>query len=88
MNQTDTEDELRTAQRVLELMQANAVHDRDTRIVSEAVANISSGAGLVNTSIPTDIVTLITTAIGIGYASALNDVRDDQVDGLGPIEPD
>jgi hypothetical protein len=53
-----------------------------------SVANISSGAGLVNTNIPTDIVTLIVNAIEVGYASALNDVRDRDLEnhGLGPID--
>jgi hypothetical protein len=69
-------------------MQGNAVHDQDAWLVGEAIANISSGAGLVNTSIPTDIVTLITTAIEVGYASALNDIRDNQIDGVGPTGTD
>lgn len=88
MDQTYTETEIRDTQDLLELMQANAVHNRDARIVSEAVANISSGAGLVNSSIPGDIVTLITTAIEIGYATALNDIRNSKIEGLGPIDLD
>jgi hypothetical protein len=84
LEQTYTPSEIRSSQDVLDLIRANAVHDQDAHLVREAVANISSGAGLVNTPIPADVLALITTAIEIGYASALNDVRDDQVDGLGP----
>ena len=71
---------------MLDLMRANAVHDHDEHLVAEAVANISSGAGLGNSSMPTPIVELIHAALATGYASAINDVREHRIAGLGPAE--
>jgi predicted transcriptional regulator len=88
MSEPITQDDVQSWLYIVELMRGNAVQNQDDRLVVEAVANISSGAGLVNTNIPTDIVTLIVNAIEVGYASALNDVRDRDLEnhGLGPID--
>ena len=87
MSDRFTEADVRKWQYIVSLMQANAVQGHDVHLVAEQVAKISSGAGLVNASIPMNIVTVITDAMEVGYASAVNDVRDQRLDGLGPNGP-
>lgn len=72
--------------RVIELLHANAVADVDARVVSEAVANISSGAGLVHSALPAPLLTLVHETLEAGYGHALRDVRDGRIAGLGPTD--
>ena len=83
--ETYTEKDLDRWSDLARLMQANAVLDRDARVVGDAVDDICSGAGLYN-ELPEAVADLLREAIETGYAQALRDVRDGGVDGLGPLD--
>lgn len=55
----------------------------DEHAAKEAVANTWSGYG---PDIPYDQAIAMCNALETGYLLALNDVRDRNVDGLGPVE--
>lgn len=65
---------------------AATVHDEDVRAASEAAANLASGSGYLNA--PTELVEAFTRAIETGYAAALADVRqgdlDSKIEGWRP----
>jgi hypothetical protein len=60
----------------------NAIEDADAWLVTEAVAEISTGAGLSN-QIPQSVLLLVHEVMRIGYGRAVQDVRNGKVAGLG-----
>lgn len=65
----------------------STVRSEDARDVREATANWCSGTALYS-HLPHQVAEMVEAAIGIGYAQALDDVRDGSVEGLGPLEDD
>ncbi|MGW6358683.1 hypothetical protein ACWFR5_26800 [Streptomyces sp. NPDC055092] len=54
------------------------VRDEDVRAASEAAANLHSGSGYLYA--PTAVLEAFSRAIEIGYAAALQDMREGKVD--------
>lgn len=71
---------------VLQLREG-VLRDADARTVREASANYGSGAGLYF-HLPHEVAVMVEAAFEIGYAQALQDVRDQSVDGLGLLDVD
>ncbi len=59
--------------------------DTDSRIAVEAIDRLDSGWGL-HAHLPEPIYRLVRQALEAGYQSALADVRDGDVDGLGAVD--
>lgn len=54
------------------------VRDEDARAASEAAANLHSGSGYLHA--PMEVLEAFSRAIEIGYAAALQDVRQGKLD--------
>lgn len=66
---------------VVSTMSEAVQQPEDRRTVQEAVANLSSGHGLYFT-LPGQVAELVEVAVSAGYAQALHDLRDGDLDAL------
>ncbi|MHC0429487.1 hypothetical protein ACX6XY_04750 [Streptomyces sp. O3] len=75
------QEEIKSAAQAISDMHVAAVPDEHARAAGRAAANLCSGAGHRLSYAPTELQQLITHAIEIGYATALQDVRDGDFGG-------
>ncbi|MDI3390677.1 hypothetical protein QIS99_31450 [Streptomyces sp. B-S-A8] len=76
------QEEIKNAAHAISNMHVATVPGDHARAAGHAAANLCSGAGYRLLYIPTELQQLITQAIEIGYATALQDVRDGDFDGV------
>ncbi|WP_399926916.1 hypothetical protein [Streptomyces kanamyceticus] len=75
------QEEIKKAAQAISDMHAATVPGQHARAAGHAAANLCSGAGHGLLYAPPELQQLITQAIEIGYATALQDVRDGDFDG-------
>ncbi|WP_146051271.1 hypothetical protein [Streptomyces noursei] len=75
------QEEIKNAAQVISDMHVATVPSEHARAAGHAAANLCSGAGHRLLYAPPELQQLITQAIEIGYATALQDVRDGDFDG-------
>ncbi|MFJ9188288.1 MULTISPECIES: hypothetical protein [unclassified Streptomyces] len=73
-----SQEEIGSVVRVVSDLHMATVHDEHARAADHAAASLCSGAGL--SVAPPGLHQLVNEAIQIGYATALNDVRDGDFD--------
>jgi len=73
---TPSPEEIENVAQAISALHAETVRDPDARRVGEAAANLCSGAGAELLYAPPEVQQLIANAIEIGYAAALQDLRD------------
>ncbi|WP_159025307.1 hypothetical protein [Streptomyces pluripotens] len=75
------QEEIKNAAQAISDMHVAAVSAEHARAAGHAAANLCSGSGHRLLYVSAELQQLITQAIEIGYATALQDVRDGDFDG-------
>ncbi|MDT0613607.1 hypothetical protein [Streptomyces lancefieldiae] len=75
------QEEIKNAAQAISDMHVATVSGEHARAASDAAANLYSSAGHRLLYAPPELRQLITEAIEVGYAAALQDVRDGDFDG-------
>jgi hypothetical protein len=76
-----SQEEIKNVAQAIAALHIATVQDPDVSRAGEATANLCSSAGAALLYAPPGLQQLITNAIEIGYAAALQDVRDGTLGG-------